>query len=740
MWSAVCFCALLSALCAFWAPCAQGQDLHERDALCNEEGCYVVYFQRKTFLESWRSCRERGGDLATMKRPEEAARIQELLSGVERRGPRARIRVWIGLQRQPRQCSATRPLRGFTWTTGDHDTQYTNWLREDSPSTCAVLRCVVVTHSTASQEQRDNFKWLDGSCSLPVDGFLCRFTYRGMCPAIPGEGGPGSVLYSTPFHLLSTLLTHVPFGSVATVPCPGDAREDPSVLCVLRDDGTVGWSRDSPLCSNAQAKSFCEQDNGGCQHLCRDDGPHSFCECFGGFRLAEDGQTCLQENPCREAPCEFECEPAEDGGYRCTCPDGYLLAPDGLACLDVDECEQSPCPQLCVNAPGTFECRCHHGYQPDDQGQCADVDECRGRPCEQACENTAGSYACHCHLGFSPAPEDPARCQDTDECQIPGSCEHMCVNYVGGFQCHCREGYELQQDYSSCRPVPSHDESTTAAPSFPWFTSLPESSWLPEAPGFPDWPPQLPEGDWPESTSPLTWLTDPPSLEGLPTDLTWLTDVTQEDPDRPEVETEPIWAEPDWTEAVEPTFTPSPSPASTAAPDWLEEETTPSPPATLTPTPEGGAWNFWRISTSSTAPEESVERGGVAPPSGEDAPSEFGDGSPVSWPQPTPKAEPDFVPEEVDGAAVDTDPLTPPAGTGAPPGGSDSSQQQSSSWLLVALLVPLSIFVVVMVALGIVYCTRCAVQPRNKKNNDCYHWISGAGDKPGAQATAQSGV
>ncbi|KAG7268967.1 hypothetical protein CRUP_004891 [Coryphaenoides rupestris] len=138
---------------------------------------------------------------------------------------------------------------------------------------------------------------------------------------------------------------------------------------------------------------------------------------------------------CQEAMCEFECLPLSDG-YRCACPEGYMLAPDEQGCLDVDECLQSPCEQLCVNSLGSFECRCREGYRPaDDGGECNDVDECMNNPCEQACENTPGSHVCHCHMGFSVSPEDPRQCQETDECQIPGTCAQMCVNYVGGFDC-----------------------------------------------------------------------------------------------------------------------------------------------------------------------------------------------------------------------------------------------------------------------------------------------------------------
>ncbi|KAJ8405382.1 hypothetical protein AAFF_G00318550 [Aldrovandia affinis] len=749
--------ALLSVLYAFWTPCVWSQGLKERDALCNEDGCFVVYFQRKTFLESWRSCKEKGGNLATVKRPEEARQIEELLSGAERRGSRARVRVWIGLQRQPRQCSATRPLRGFSWTTGDQDTQYTNWLREDLPNTCSVPRCVVMTYSTATQEQQDNYKWLDGSCSLPVDGFLCRYIYdKGMCQAIPGEGGAGPVLYSTPFHLLSTLLTHVPFDSIATVPCPDGTKGDQSVKCSLREDGSAGWHRDSPLCTEAPQKSWCQEDNSGCQHLCWETSNHYYCECYKDFLLAEDMHTCVPLNPCQDASCEFECIPSTEG-YRCMCPEGYLLAPDGLSCLDKDECLESPC--------------------------------------EQACENTPGSYACHCHLGYSPLPEDPSRCQDIDECQIPGSCEHMCLNYFGGFQCHCREGYELQPDFFSCWPIPTIDNSPTTTPSFPWVTSLPERPWLPQVP---DWFPQLPEGDW---SMPLDWLTDPPSLEGIPTDLTLFTDVPleghkeqaeegelgkqeeqeeqgkqemqeeqgkqeeqeqreeqevqdeqeeyveqeeqgeQEEPKRLDDEVTQSWTTLHQTELGQLALTSSPS--ATSTPEWLEDESTPSPTAPLTPTPGGGAWNWLWYSLTPAAPEENIRQGGTVSQSGEGSHSEFGnrDAVPPLFPTSSPEVEEGSIPDDGvgDRDEVGVAPLTPEPGTEGLPE-SDSNQQQNSNWLLIAILVPLCIFVVVMVALGIVYCTRCTVRTRNKNKNDCYHWISGANDKTGGTGTAKTHV
>ncbi|KAJ8405852.1 hypothetical protein AAFF_G00312890 [Aldrovandia affinis] len=685
MGSAVRCCVLLWALCVCCSPGARGQELRERDAVCSEEGCFAVYLQRRTFLDSWRSCKDRGGNLATIKRPEEASLVRDLLSGMEPHG--TELRVWIGLQRQPRQCSATRPLRGFTWITGDQDTQYTNWLRDDHPSTCSAPRCVVMTYGGT-----DNFKWLDGSCLLPVDGFLCRYSYKGMCPGILGEGG-GPALYTTPFNLLSTLLTHVPFGSVATMPCPDGTKGDQSVLCMLREDGSVGWSKDAPLCSDA-AQNWCDQDNGGCEHYCLNADAHYYCECSEGFALAEDGQSCWPADACHGAPCEFECRPAPEG-YHCACPQGYLLAPDGRDCLDVDECLQEPCPHECINAPGTFQCGCGEGYQVgEDEGECEEVDECLDDPCEHACENTPGSYTCHCHLGYAPTPEDPTRCQDTDECQIAGTCQQMCVNYVGGFECYCEEGYELQPDHYSCGPIPDEQDNLSAAPSYPGVTSFLGLSWREQGLQFP-WLDQLPD-----------WLTESPSLEWLPTDLEW--------------------------EEPEPTL----------LPDWIPDH------------PVRAVWQWLWPSTSPAAPEESVGRGGtVSQGLRPDVVSEYEFGVRVRGAN-VPNPESGVVGQEVGQEAytpallplTSLSPTTPVPGAGGKletpvPGEGDEAerggrQRQDRSWLVVALLVPLSIFVVVMVALGIVYCTRCAVQPRSKSVTDCYRWITSS--KPGAPAASTS--
>lgn len=696
----------MSLLCVLWllmvclAPGVRGQRLREseaeqpaaraqlaeKDALCHQDGCYSVFLQKRTFREAGRSCRERGGTLATMHTDEAAGVVHELLSAVEAQGTKTRFRLWIGLHRPPRQCSSTRPLRGFVWVTGDQDGQFTNWLREDTPGTCAAPRCVAMAVHTAENGRlpNDNFRWLDGSCALPLDGYVCQYNYKGMCSPLEDEGS-GPAVYTTPFHLISTLLTHVPYGSVATLPCSADpshpdARAEQTVMCMERDDETVGWSRDAPLCSSSetpQNQDWCGDDH-VCEQHCQTTDTHYYCYCSEGFVLGEDGYSCdidplSQTDPpelssdsagptvqphmkqaCMEMGCEHDCMETSRG-LRCTCPPGYQMGPDGRRCSDVDECQQQPCPQLCVNIPGTFHCTCHPGYQTDDEGDCVDIDECLDEgSCEGICDNTVGSYTCQCSPGYEVA--SGGECEDVDECVGESPCQQQCLNYMGGYQCYCDNGYDLQSDGLTCLPSPDDEEYSTLTPDPSDSAHIPELN---------------PNHDNPWSTS---FIPDPNFETDSNFDVEWQTEAPEGlSPDMPHGSDNHLnqW------DALSP----------------KRYQTAPSP-----------------TQTDNTGNEIDNEA------KGNTGGKETGDGVGSGTGNGSAQGTKDGVISEMDSAedASDT------AGVGA--GSAGGKRRHDKSWLLVALLVPLCVFLVVMLALGIVYCTSCAVD-KSLKFSDCYRWI-----------------
>jgi len=124
--------------------------------------------------------------------------------------------------------------------------------------------------------------------------------------------------------------------------------------------------------------------------------------------------------------------------------------------MDIDEClrGEDVCDQLCLNAPGSYECYCKHGYIKNQDGfSCEDIDECASpltNSCEFECVNTEGSYYCSCDEGFK-ISENQVSCIDIDECMDGKAvCEYKCTNTLGSYQCSCPDGYYLSQDGFHC--------------------------------------------------------------------------------------------------------------------------------------------------------------------------------------------------------------------------------------------------------------------------------------------------
>lgn len=534
----------------------------------------------------------------------------------------------------------------------------------------------VTVHTLESgRESADNFRWLDGSCALPLDGYVCQYNYKGMCPPLEDEGR-GAAVYTTPFHLVSTLLTYVPYGSVAALPCPEDssdpdAQADKTVLCMERDDETVGWSRDAPLCSSSAApknQDWCSEHH-GCEQFCQNTDTDYYCYCSEGFILDEDGYTCkpdpfTQTDPpelssdsagptdqphinriCVEMGCEYNCmETAR--GIRCTCPPGYQMGPDGRRCSDVDECRQQPCPQVCVNIPGTFHCTCQPGYQPDDEGECVDIDECLDEgSCEGICENTVGSFACLCNPGY--ALDSGGECVDVDECVGESPCQQQCLNFMGGYQCYCDNGYDMQADGLTCLPSPDDEEYSSLTPEPSDSTHTPVMDPNPDIPWF-------------------SSLTPDPNFK---VSVKWLTETTERL-----------------------------SPGTTQASDnHLNQWDVLAPKRYQTaPSPTQNYNTGNEIDTEAMTKGRETS-GGVEAETANGSTTETREEARSNT-----DSKDDFNSTEVGSAA--------------------GKRKHDKSWLLVALLVPLCVFLVVMLALGIVYCTSCAVD-KSLSFSHCYRWI-----------------
>ncbi|XP_020668432.3 complement component C1q receptor [Pogona vitticeps] len=431
------------------------QPSEEVEALCAGTTCYTLNFGRLNWMDAQRNCKNNGGNLMTLKSREEALLVPELLGKMPpgTTGTDMEVKIWIGLHREKGKCyQHHQPLKGFTWVTGGEETKYSNWGREPM-GTCLTKKCVVLQQTPSSSE---GLVWADTSCSRIVEGYLCKFSFQGMCRPLV-LAGPGTAKYTTPFGVTTTSLVAVPFGSSAEVVCgpKGEERTNTFLLCKPQaNSNTSEWSSPGPFC--ASPAYGCSYSNGGCEHECLDLGGGLFqCACHSDYQLGGDQLSCVPVDYCSSNPCQGQCIP-QQGGFTCACSVGYMLADDGLRCVDVDECSipQHPCEQICINTMGSFTCHCKQGYQPSgpDNRTCQDIDECaRDKPCEQLCVNTPGSFLCSCQRGYQLEGINGNSCLDVDECQEE-LCEHMCINHLGSYQCSCRSGWILAPNEVSCLP------------------------------------------------------------------------------------------------------------------------------------------------------------------------------------------------------------------------------------------------------------------------------------------------
>ncbi|VDH99149.1 Hypothetical predicted protein [Mytilus galloprovincialis] len=109
----------------------------------------------------------------------------------------------------------------------------------------------------------------------------------------------------------------------------------------------------------------CASNNGGCDQLCKNDHAVFRCECYQGFSLDENGNSCNDNNECLGSnKCSQSCKNTI-GSYVCSCDPEYYLESDGFTCIDIDDCLGIECFNngTCVDFPGSYICKCEGGFE-----------------------------------------------------------------------------------------------------------------------------------------------------------------------------------------------------------------------------------------------------------------------------------------------------------------------------------------------------------------------------------------
>ena len=201
------------------------------------------------------------------------------------------------------------------------------------------------------------------------------------------------------------------------------------------------------------------------------------CTC-GAFDKDTTRFACMTDADCGSA---FNCVDVT-GGKECiascattqVCPAGRECKTG--VCADVDECAMSGrcgAEALCVNTPGSWECRCSQGFSGTPTvgrpATCVDVDECRGQDCGTlgVCTNTTGSFECSCPPGAfgGTVVGGPTSCSTVNRCTAAGQCgaNATCVSTATSFTCTCAQGYSGATTTGAAASCTDADECVTPA-------------------------------------------------------------------------------------------------------------------------------------------------------------------------------------------------------------------------------------------------------------------------------------
>ncbi|KAH7644719.1 hypothetical protein HUG17_0257 [Dermatophagoides farinae] len=145
------------------------------------------------------------------------------------------------------------------------------------------------------------------------------------------------------------------------------------------------------------------------------------------------------------------------GSYKCSCYSGYKLDNDGHSCIDENECEMF----------NTSSNLIHNNDEYMNDGRISEIDDQQRHQqqqqqlqqqsslCYYKCINVPGSFRCICPPGYESLKEGSI-CRDIDECeQQDDVCQdnEFCLNIRGSYRCitiDCPEGYFFEMKTKKC--------------------------------------------------------------------------------------------------------------------------------------------------------------------------------------------------------------------------------------------------------------------------------------------------
>ena len=158
----------------------------------------------------------------------------------------------------------------------------------------------------------------------------------------------------------------------------------PGYKCLDQHCIPLSWRCDGvPDCEDNSDETDCVSHAKG--HFCIKERGYFQCktgECIRSEKVCNKVKDCPEgddegiecgDNQCHKKACAHACIPTSKGP-SCYCKSGFRLAQDGLSCIDINECDENMddgiCSQKCKNNEGGYQCDCVDGFKLVNNTSC----------------------------------------------------------------------------------------------------------------------------------------------------------------------------------------------------------------------------------------------------------------------------------------------------------------------------------------------------------------------------------